>query len=623
MTWLLRKLSLRHVLVVSMAGLTALGVLVAVGLANREVQRSDRLAAEERLGRAVDQLSGLAARSADQRRDLLTRTGRHPELVGLLAGRDVDLAAVETLLDDLRTPADSGLPVQLWDRQRRVVFTVGAGVPAAEAGHDRLIPLDTVPGYGAFHQERGQVLYYSTAPVVDVDGLLGWIVQRRRIGNPQSAVEIQRLIGQDARILFSFERDSVWVTLSGEPVIGPVTPPPLGVTVEGRDEHGRRFLSHAVAVAGTPWLVHVDMPLDAIEAGSRAFLHRMLLAGLILVLAALAVAWLISRRVSRPLEELARAADALAAGVRGQRVHTPGGRDELDRMASAFNAMSEQVEATQMKLERQLEEARRLARDLERARIDADRARQAAESADRAKSEFLATMSHEIRTPINAVLGLAEVMELESTPSEARTDFVRRIRRAARQLATLVDDVLDIAKVEAGDVAIRNGEGSAREAVDAAVAVVDEDARRKGLDLAVEDGDDLRYLGDPHRVVQVLINLLGNAVKFTPAGGRIRVRVRPWSGEAGDVPADRKRVAIEVEDTGIGVEAHELERMFQPFVQAQGGYTREYGGTGLGLSISRRLARLMDGDVVAASQPGAGSTFALILPAAVAAGQPA
>jgi signal transduction histidine kinase/DNA-binding response OmpR family regulator len=262
-------------------------------------------------------------------------------------------------------------------------------------------------------------------------------------------------------------------------------------------------------------------------------------------------------------------------------------------------------------------------------------AREGAESAARAKTEFLATMSHEFRTPLNAVLGYAQLLELgvlgPNTP--AQQTHLERLQASARHLLGLIDDVLDVAKVEADRLVVRRDRLMTGAVVAAAVAVVQPQATTKGVRLmdlgAGEPG--VPYIGDEHRVRQVLVNLLANAVKFTPSGGEVTVtsgvarepEPGTWTGGRADASARgedaRDRAAgwvfVRITDTGPGVAPDLLGRLFEPFVQGDPALTREHGGTGLGLAISRRLARLMSGDLVARSQPGAGATFTLWLPA--------
>jgi PAS domain S-box-containing protein len=249
-------------------------------------------------------------------------------------------------------------------------------------------------------------------------------------------------------------------------------------------------------------------------------------------------------------------------------------------------------------------------------------ARAAAEAASQAKSQFLATTSHEIRTPINAILGYTDLLELGipgPLTAEQRT-YLERVRRSSRHLLAIVNQVLDLSKIEAGRMVTRVRPARAGEAADAAVALVESQARARGVTLtgACLGDCEIAYLGDPDRVEQILINLLANAIKFTEAGGSVTLTcglARVPSADAEVDPHDRGWMYYRVEDTGIGIAPGQLAAVFEPFVQAEQGHTRVHEGTGLGLAIARRLARLMGGDVTVRSTVGEGATFFLWLPA--------
>jgi PAS domain S-box-containing protein len=259
------------------------------------------------------------------------------------------------------------------------------------------------------------------------------------------------------------------------------------------------------------------------------------------------------------------------------------------------------------------ERARQLTRERE--------ARLEAEATSQAKSDFLAIMSHELRTPLNAVLGYSELMELgiAGPINDKQREQLGRIRMSSKHLLGLVNQLLDLAKVEAGRLSVNSAPASAGEAVDAAVALVQPQAEAKGLafEVARPSGDPPTYIGDDDRVRQILLNLLSNAVKFTPPGGKVTVEtgISGPKEPGARLHAERKYVFFRVSDTGIGIAEDKLMAVFDPFVQAESGPTRPIEGSGLGLTISRRLARLMGGDLTVRSTVGKGSTFTLCVPA--------
>jgi PAS domain S-box len=235
-------------------------------------------------------------------------------------------------------------------------------------------------------------------------------------------------------------------------------------------------------------------------------------------------------------------------------------------------------------------------------------ARDAAEAASRAKSAFLAHMSHEFRTPLNAVIGLSQLLQRCCLPDDGAR-YVRHIHQAGEQLLALTNDVLDLSRIEAGEMHLEAVPFELPRLLDAARALVQPQAEAKFLKLVTDVAAALpRFLvGDPLRLRQVLLNLLSNAVKFTASGGvTLRVRQLARNGPLAVLRFD-------VVDTGIGITPEHQERIFEPFTQADGSITRRFGGTGLGLSIVRRLVDMMGGTLVVASQPGQGSTFSVRL----------
>lgn len=231
-----------------------------------------------------------------------------------------------------------------------------------------------------------------------------------------------------------------------------------------------------------------------------------------------------------------------------------------------------------------------------------------AERASQAKSEFLANMSHEIRTPLNGVLGVAAIGMRDTAESISRENF-QRISDSGNHLLQVINDILDFSKIEAGKVQLELAPFSLAEAIDQVVGVVKEQANSKSLSLSSEIDDSVPawVQGDAHRLKQILLNLLSNAIKFTESGNvLIQLSWKPNTAFAS------------VTDTGIGMSADEIEKLFTPFEQGDASTTRRYGGTGLGLAISSQLTDLMGGRMTVESQPGKGSTFTLSLPLAVA-----
>ena len=238
-------------------------------------------------------------------------------------------------------------------------------------------------------------------------------------------------------------------------------------------------------------------------------------------------------------------------------------------------------------------------------------ARQQAEAAARAKSEFLANMSHEIRTPMTAILGYIDLLQDPGIPAEQRQQASLAIHRSGEHLMDIINDILDISKIEAGKLTVAMSRVSVREIVSEVVDMMRgrADAARLSLAVHIDPVSPERLETDPIRLRQILVNLLGNAIKFTERG-TIDVSVR-WVPALGCAAG---KLLIAVKDTGIGMSAETLKVLFLPFVQGDSRMTRQYGGTGLGLAISKHLASMLGGSLMASSEAGQGSTFTLELP---------
>jgi signal transduction histidine kinase len=297
----------------------------------------------------------------------------------------------------------------------------------------------------------------------------------------------------------------------------------------------------------------------------------------------------LAHSIAQPIVLLRRASEAVAAGSYDIQLRSTS-RNEIGGLANAFSAMVEKIRTQLLTMERQ-------ARELEAAR-------DTAVEATRAKTAFLAMMSHEIRTPMNGVLGMLDLLRSDDLTSEQQ-DFAQIAYQSGEALLAILNDILDTSKVEANKLDLEEMDFDLDQTLDDVIQLVGERATAKGLELicVVRHDVPLALRSDPGRLRQVLVNLAGNAVKFTHAG---EVVIAVSLVSAG---ADEVELCFEVRDSGIGLSTDDQARLFQPFSQADASTTRRYGGTGLGLAISRQLVSLMGGTISVRSAPGLGSTF--------------
>ncbi len=310
------------------------------------------------------------------------------------------------------------------------------------------------------------------------------------------------------------------------------------------------------------------------------------------------------RRLSAVYEEQGRFQEALEALKRS--------RDLRERLLGEEKArLFSEAEARYKSEIYQLENVRLAAanREISTQRELLEHARDEAQAADRAKSEFLAIMSHEVRTPLNGVLGMADLLK-DTALSDQQQDYVETIRMSGEALLSVLNDILDFSKIEAGKLEIDEKEFDLVLALGELVTLVTSQARQKSLELITSLSGDLpaRVRGDWNRLRQILLNLLGNALKFTPRG---RIELEVTLAEEREEAID---VDFSVRDTGIGIDEEKQHQLFEPFVQTDRSMTRKYGGTGLGLAICRRLVEMMGGGIGVESHPGAGSRFWITVP---------
>lgn len=281
---------------------------------------------------------------------------------------------------------------------------------------------------------------------------------------------------------------------------------------------------------------------------------------------------------------------------------------QLDARARDLEVANEQLQDQTAELEVQSTELEAANDELQVANEHLEERTREAETANRSKAEFLAKMSHELRTPLNAIVGYAELLELgvRGPVTWEQINDLKRINRSSKHLLSLINDILNFAKIEAGRVQVRAEDVSVRDTLANIVPLVAPQMQRKGLEFVVTDGDPALIIrADHEKLDQIILNLLSNAIKFTKAGGRVVI----------DHDADDASVQIHVRDTGRGIPPEHIESVFDPFVQVGLPRSQESGeGIGLGLAISRELARAMNGDLTVTSTAGEGSTFTLRMP---------
>jgi len=363
----------------------------------------------------------------------------------------------------------------------------------------------------------------------------------------------------------------------------------LGGYAISRNLEGHEVLTAHAGIPSLGWHVFVEQPLAEAFAPLYALLARtglLLLAGLVLAVAASLV---VARRMVTPIQAIQTGAARFATGKLDERIEVRTG-DELEALAREFNHMAKELQESYAGLERKVEE----------------RTRELA-VANRHKSEFLANMSHELRTPLNAIIGFSEVLQerMFGEMNAKQAEYIDDIHGSGKHLLSLINDILDLSKIEAGRMELELARFDVPSAIGNALTLMRERANRNFVTLSADvDGQVGEITADERKFKQILLNLLSNAVKFTPEGGKISVVARRANGG----------IEVVVSDTGVGIAREHHAAVFEEFTQVSGDYTKKGEGTGLGLALTRRFVELHGGSIRLDSEPGKGSTFTFSVP---------
>jgi len=610
----LRHLSIQKRLPLLMCFLLLTVIVIFSWTTYFQVKESALEAGRNRLGTLTEQLSSMFQQSAQMLIAANRATARQDAVKRYLQsnGNESQIEALQSL-EKLR-PDSLSVLVELRDSNGKNILTSLQPGIRVQANLDSVLSIPSIKpdsgSVGKMYKVKDAMYYPIISTVTDDNKIIGYIVKWRRVlATPKAVDQLSQLIGTQARLYVGNNDGSLWSDMIKPVSVPPVNKSNLGKVIEYSSANGKRVMAAVRPIAGSNWLVMVEFSRQTILEPANRFLYRIVIIGLILIVAGIFFAWLMSRNITKPLNELTVAASAITGGDYSPAVELSR-KDELGKLAEAFNTMAVRVSNAQHDLEKKV---------LERT-TQLETVKAAAEKANRSKTRFLSSMSHEIRTPLNGILGFTEILSRNSLTKEQHQEYLMHIKTAGELLSKLIGDILDLSKIEEGKLVLENESFHVKEFIESSLYPYKFQINENGVDFKMDIDQAIPdyIISDRHRINQVLVNLIGNATKFTREG-MIGIKIMGKH-------LDEENFLLElfVYDTGIGIASDKFEKIFESFSQANETINRDYGGSGLGLAIVKQLVTAMDGKINVISpypheyaKGEAGSCFQIQLPVKV------
>jgi signal transduction histidine kinase len=589
--WKRRSLAVKIPVIVSALLLAALAAMSVASYL--ELRRTVIDLATGRLRQAATQMANVFGISARQRIAAMQQLMRRPDIVDYLKTRDAAREApIHDAIKSYLGPAIESGNVELWDPQGKRILASGASF--AEVTNEMLgkhLAQLTAANTGVIGalQQGTDTLFYPVGGRIDAAGeLLGYVVERRRISNPaqtqQTVALLSGLIGNEASIVIGNRDGSAWTNLSQLVTGIPITTPGAERLWDYQRPGMPPTLAWATPIPLTPWIIAIEFPRATVLAPTQRLLFRSLMIAGVLLVIAVAVGWLVTRRITTPLLEVTEAAEAVAESRPHVHVSTNRG-DEIGRLADSFNTMAERVEHSRIDLEMRVEQ-----RTAE------------LKAANRELEAFSYTVSHDLRAPLRAIAGFVQILEDDHSvalDATARRHLVR-VKLNARRMGQLIDDLLAFSQI--GRATMQ------RQTVDVmalATSVAHDAIAASGRAITLSISPLPPCHGEPALLNQVFVNLISNAVKFTAKADNPTISIGS---------ANNGETVYYVRDNGVGFDSRYAEKLFGVFQRLH--RVDEFEGTGVGLAIVHRIINRHGGRVWAEGASNEGATFFFTLPSA-------
>jgi len=595
--FIFKPLSLQQRLPFFICILLTVIILIFSWLSYLGVKDAGMATGSERVTTLVDKLSTMFKGSVDQFATSTAKIANEPATKEFLTsgGEDARLKALSAFNEFLKKDT-TNKAVELLNGQKQLVLRTGDDRLPVKPGILETKGVTAQKNYSGVGRiiTLGHEMYFPVLAVVSVQNkVLGYVINWKHLRATQESIDqFGQLLGSNGKLYFGNDDGLFWTNL-----MKPVPQPPVSlnqlqkVAVYSR-KAGEPLLGSVRKIADSRWLVLVELSGSSFQETANKFLRQVIIIGALLILAGSLGAWLMSRRITKPLKQLGTAASAIADGNYSILVHIDR-QDELGKLAQSFNIMAVRVRAAQENLEQKVVET---SKDLLSAITDI----QDQKENDKKKDEFISIASHELKTPLTTVKAFFQLAVKEISAESRPYQLIGQASRQLTRMERLISDLLDVSRINAGKMQYELEEFDFQEVLKEAIESVQQ--IYPGHLLIIEKAVPARVNADRHRMEQVIINLLINAVKYSPGKDKVFIRSELKNGI----------LLVSIEDFGIGIEEEHIDKLFDRFYRIN--IENRFQGLGLGLFISSEIIKRHGGSISIASEPGKGSVFTFQLP---------